>query len=525
MFCYPIAQFYAHNITELTPDLLIRPVFTCFAATLAVWLLLSIIPGIRVKAPLILTLSWFFLFSYGHIVYTLFPEKVPLAVEIGYGLLFVGLFLLLIRIRSSLKNLHGPLTLILLVLFLMPVGKIAFYHLGDSATSDIRLSETTAFPPEMEASLKTPLENLHRPDIYYLIFDRYASSRSLKQFLNFDNSAFDEKLREKGFTIADRSMTNFPYTFLSLASSLNARYFDELENCRKTKDKTYIYNLIKEAVVPRYLKALGYRYIHIGSWWEPTRTNRHADKVFYYDPISSIMARWDLSEFEYKLLKTTWIDLVVRRKEAELSKARTHNAVDIDAQKPLNQIQAVLDSATEPGPKFVFCHFLITHPPYYYKADGSLNIGRKRDVTTDPDIYLDSIRFANSQILRMIETIDRVSDHKPVIIIQADEGPYTTVKKPHDAWKNFYTRIRFRTQIINALRIPGIDEKLIYPTISPVNIFRLLFNYLFQTRFPLLEDRTLLIMSPDDDDLYTFRDDTNRLRQNEEFFETHPMED
>lgn len=523
MFLYPIAQFYAHNITELTPDLLLRPVIACFAATLAAWALLSILPRIRPKAPLLLTLSWFFFFSYGHIVNSLFPEKVPLGMEIGYGALFVFLFTLLIALPSNLKALHSPLAVILLVLFLIPAGKILLYYMQGNAASGLLLSETTAFPPELKASLDRPTEKLDRPDIYYLVFDRYASSRSLRQFLQFDNSAFEEKLREKGFTIADRSMTNFPYTFLSLASSLNARFFDELENRGKTRDKTYIYNLIKEAVVPRYLKEQGYRYIHIGSWWEPTRSNRHADKIFYYDPITTVMARWKLSEFEYKLLKTSWVDLAVRRMEAQLSQARTEDALDIDAQKALNQIQALLDSASERGPKFVFCHFLITHPPYFFKADGSLNLGRTRDITNDPRIYLDSIRFANRQILKMVETIDRVSDHKPVIIIQADEGPYTIVKKPNDAWKNFYSRIRFRTQIMNALRIPGIDEKLIYPTISPVNTFRLLFNHLFQTRLPMLKDRTLLIMSPRD--LYTFRDDTNRLRQNEEYFETHPMED
>ncbi len=521
MILYPISQFYAHNITELRPTVLYRPLLVSLAITFLAWILLSLIPRVRPKATLLLTLSWFFFFSYSHIVGTFFPGNIPVAAELGYALLYLVLVFLLLGARSDLKKLHTPCTVILLVLALIPLGRIVLYRLQSKVYSIDDIAQAAAFPPELKASLENPAPDIDKPDIYYLIFDRYASANTLKQYLNFDNSEFERKLQEQGFYIASRSMTNYPYTFLSLASSLNARYLDEVAKFKDSKDRTYAYRLIGEALVPRYLKAQGYRYIHIGSWWEATRTNRYADRVFFYNPV--ILENWNLNEFEFKLLETTWFDLIIRQLEAGLSREKSANTFALDAQKPLNQIRAVLDSAREPGPKFVFCHFLLTHPPYYFKADGSLNPSEKRDVTTDPRLYLDSVRFTNQQILDMIQTIDRNSPHKPVIIIQADEGPYSHLIKPNSQWKNHYTRTRMRTQILNALRLPAAGQDRLYPTISPVNTFRLLFNTLFKTNLPLLDDQTLLIIK--NSDIYTFTNDTLYLRQNEEYFASQPLDE
>ncbi len=46
-----------------------------------------------------------------------------------------------------------------------------------------------------------------------------------------------------------------------------------------------------------------------------------------------------------------------------------------------------------------------------------------------------------------------------------------------------------RFPILNAYYFPGVDSSDLYPTISPVNSFRVVLNTYFGLELPLLEDR------------------------------------
>jgi hypothetical protein len=49
-----------------------------------------------------------------------------------------------------------------------------------------------------------------------------------------------------------------------------------------------------------------------------------------------------------------------------------------------------------------------------------------------------------------------------------------------------------RFGILNAYYLPGINKDILYPTISPVNSFRIVFNQYFGAKLPLLPDRSYL---------------------------------
>jgi hypothetical protein len=49
-----------------------------------------------------------------------------------------------------------------------------------------------------------------------------------------------------------------------------------------------------------------------------------------------------------------------------------------------------------------------------------------------------------------------------------------------------------RLAILNAYYLPGVDSDLIYPSISPVNTFRLILNTYFGADLPLLPDESYL---------------------------------
>ena len=69
------------------------------------------------------------------------------------------------------------------------------------------------------------------------------------------------------------------------------------------------------------------------------------------------------------------------------------------------------------------------------------------------------------------------SEIPPVIIIQADHGSETNVPQE-------------RMSILNAYYLYN-GQDAFYPTITPVNSFRIVFNKIFGMKFDLLADRSL----------------------------------
>ncbi len=77
-----------------------------------------------------------------------------------------------------------------------------------------------------------------------------------------------------------------------------------------------------------------------------------------------------------------------------------------------------LDSiADEPGPKYVFAHILLPHPPFIYLGDGTYAPGKAT--------YRSQLEYVNTFILDYVDRlIDSPEDEQPIIILQADEGPF-----------------------------------------------------------------------------------------------------
>jgi hypothetical protein len=81
----------------------------------------------------------------------------------------------------------------------------------------------------------------------------------------------------------------------------------------------------------------------------------------------------------------------------------------------------------------------------------------------------------------MMEIVPKIianSATPPIILIQGDHGP-TVASSP-----------RARMSNLSAYYLPGVDAS-VYPTITPVNTFRVVFNEYFGQDLELLEDVSL----------------------------------
>jgi hypothetical protein len=104
--------------------------------------------------------------------------------------------------------------------------------------------------------------------------------------------------------------------------------------------------------------------------------------------------------------------------------------------------------------------------------------------------------------------LDVPAERRPLIIIQGDEGPY---EGDPSAWDGFNLKDATRKfPILNAYYLPGLASGL-YPTITPVNTFRMVFDLYFGGRLPILPDRNFVFR--DTAHLYDLTEVTDEVRE------------
>ena len=109
-----------------------------------------------------------------------------------------------------------------------------------------------------------------------------------------------------------------------------------------------------------------------------------------------------------------------------------------------------------------------TYPPDFWNED------REYPGDLYAKGYQNQLTFLNEKILQAMDTLISESDTPPIIVLQGDHGPWLQPKNK-------------RMWILNAYYLPGQADKL-YPTISPVNTFRLIFDEYFGGTYDMLED-------------------------------------
>lgn len=314
------------------------------------------------------------------------------------------------------------------------------------------------------------------PDIYYVILDGYARADVLQSHYGFDNREFLDALRARGLTVSDASSANYSWTFLSLASSLNLGYLQEMFGPRldpQQTDRTLLYRAVRDNLAARFLRGRGYRFVHFQSTWGATLFNPYADEeVRCYDSVFR-------QEFYRAIAEASWLKALQSRASADL------------AQCYLAHFDSLGRMGSAPGPKFVFVHFLPPHHPYLFDREGRVlrnaNLSNQfefqKRLWEEKESYIEQLLFVNKQILAAIDRILETSPRPPIIVVQSDHGPNLT--------KGLTEEERFRVRLANfaAYHLPGAPPGLIPGDTSPVNQFRILFSHYFGAQLPPLAER------------------------------------
>ncbi len=335
-------------------------------------------------------------------------------------------------------------------------------------------------------------------DVYYLIFDRYANERTLRDLYGFDDSPFLRGLEAEGMTVVDDAVANYPQTTHSLASSLNMTYLDGVAERVgvDSSDRTPVLDSLRSSVVAGAFQDLGYRYAYVGSWWPATSSDPSADVNYTYG---------DLFEFSSVFERQTAWQAIA---------GRLGIGADFDRQeweRVAFQADAVREIARDPSLTFTFAHFLLPHPPYVFDRTGSYVAPDDRPVV---EAYVEQLRYTNSLILDLVRTLRAAPGPEPIIIVQSDEGPHAPDQDGGEVLKMRWStasdvELGRKLRILNALLLPGLDDPGVYNGMTPVNTFRLILDRYFGAALPLLPDRTYLF--EDYEHPYRFSDVTDRL--------------
>lgn len=491
---YPALALLSFNIGEARPSVGIRPMLVSLAGGLALWLVLRLLLRDEHRAAF-LSLLWLVLFfSYGHVFTHLQDEPLfdldlartevlaPLWVVMAALALFAAT-----RPRVRFEAWAPPLNLITAALVVYPLTQIVWHQ--------VEIQNAPA--ALVEAPVPVTGE---RPDIYYIILDSYTRADTLEAAYGYDNTAFLEGLEAMGFEVAGCAMSNYIRTELSLASSLNMTYLTSGLDPRinpESQARSPLWRLIRDSAVRRYLEARGYRTVAFATGF-PWSELDDADAYLAPDPL-----RGGLTEFETLFLRTTAARILqdeglVNFREAEFNRFRERTSFALETLASLPRME---------GPKFVFAHLIIPHPPFVFAEDGSRTdalsfLNEKNQYPADKyaDGYPMQLTFINREITRIVETLIRESETPPVIVIQGDHGPWIQTKER-------------RLTILNAYYLPGHSDE-IYKTITPVNTFRVIFNAYLGGDFELLKDHSYFSPVPNQ---YDFSEVPNRCGTREDF--------
>lgn len=403
------------------------------------------------------------------------------------------------RTRLDLRVPNAVLNGIALAMFLVPAWQAAASEWRNADEASLLDAKAASGDPAAisTTALGTPVTADDPPDIYYLIFDRYASQADIAEHYGFDNQAVLDFLRQAGFYVAPDSHSNYFRTAHSLASTFRMDYLDFLSS--RSSDWSTVYELINQSRVAALLKSSGYRFVQIGSWWAPTQRNPNADETFSFG----------FSEFNMIYARGTVLRPLLELVAPSTSYARSLNWDYGECQRLPAQIEAIRRTRDNPGPQFVFAHILLPHDPYVFDPEGRCLSREASAERGDKKGYVDQLRYANTQIRSLVSTLLDSSKTQPIVIIQADEGPFPERYLGSDrSWRDAdASELRLKTGILNAYFFPDNNYSALYPEITPVNSFRILFNKYFGTDFSQLPDRVYAL--PNSDTIYEFIDVTD----------------
>ena len=320
-----------------------------------------------------------------------------------------------------------------------------------------------------------------KPNVYHIILDEYTDNEILLKKFNYDNKKFLEFLNKNGFYIPNKSFSTFGSTPGELELILNMDYPREIGWVSDS------YQALNNNKVMSVFSDQNYSIIETNS-----------------------MMRWkNFSDVDTKLcydtnfINSEFLDQVLRKSIIRYFLEQHHNDTRRDTVRcTFNELSEIASQSS--GPKYIFSHIYVPHPPFLFGPNGENIIPDHREISglqswENPQGYINQLIYATNQVSIVVKNIVK-NDPTAVIILQGDTGTLTGTDTFLTTMKDVYQA----HSILYAVRIPDVNN-LEY--MVPVNTYRIIFNNYFNMDYEYLEQHSYARQN----DVWT--DITEKLRE------------
>lgn len=456
---YPVLRLYEENMVEIEPGEVIIPLLFVVAVTAVGLAVVTLLLRDARRAAIVVSAAIVPMMMFGLLFELVQPwlgeqRLVFLAICV---VVVTAAVVVALRATSRLGSLTlglNVISLILVALAVVPAARGVAAYIGDADETSRRrvaIADAAVVPNR---------------DVYHFVLDRYGSEQALQTGFGISNADFVAWLRDQGFQVLDDAKANYTKTTLSLGSTLGMSLLDDLAASMgpESENLAPVVRRIKTNAAGAFLQAQGYEYIHIGSWYNQTRDSSIADRVLYPDgDVSLASTLYDLS------VLPVLVDLPGKADDFDRLHAR---AGEYDF--------AVLDQvAKDTGPKYVFAHILLPHPPYVFLKDGTY--------APDEATFETQLQDTNRRLRAFIEPLLALPEEdRPIIIVQADEGPFPARLDADERGFDWATatdaELVTKFGILHAMYLPGPEGVAPLPSdMTAVNTYPELFRRYFGT--------------------------------------------
>ena len=494
---FQILTVYSINVNEVPFKIFFIVLMIALGFAGLIFCVLTLITKEKILSSIIASFCVFFFFLYGRVVDILIENPIfnlPLHRNKFFLPMFSVIALITVLMIFKNKTIRKYLEKINIFSNQFSLGLVFISIITTGVNYDwMKLSEgrfSQDFNDDSITKQNPKLiheEGLSRPDIYFLIFDSYANHRILNEYYNWNDSSFVNALVSRGFSVDENTRSNYCFTGGSIGATLSMRYIHEDLNYGNK-------NYYKQNEVLERFKLKGY------------------DIVSNYAGNQS----WKQNNSKVSLISEDFVQLIIHISMLRI--IENELIVDQLRQDILSMVNGIKNFKKPQNPTFIYLHFIIPHSPFIFQADGSRPEYFESAFTKFEHKvkFVQQLRFSGKQIIDIVDSI-RQKDKDGIIIIQADHGfggdkdmiylnRNSIAANTNNREKPPPEYLDQRFGILNAISSPlelGIPEHS-----TPVNLFRYIFNAIFDDQYTFLPNKSYftLIKKP-----YLFHDVTNDL--------------
>ena len=401
--------------------------------------------------------------SFGNLFITKYSVLIPVSI---FSLLF--LFIFIKRLPKNFNRFTSYCNALLLVLIVIDIANFAMHHLPRDKQ------------PGQASDTSVTCDTCQKPDIYFIVADGYAGDQQLSEVLHFDNSAFFNALRSRGFHIITDSRSNYNLTPYSIASIVTMDYLPIKSIQENKEDLNQCFSLINANPLLVFLKNNRYK------------TENYS--IFRFDDKPPLVHSQFLQVGEEAISSQTFLgrmeddigfNLITKYK----FKWAFKNAAEADISRVEKLFEKTMASPLKhrSEPRFIYTHLMMPHYPYYFDKHGNHNnyeILLEKNWSLKKE-YTEYLQYTNMKLLELFDQILSKSAKPPIVAFIGDHGFREFSSDEKD--------VKYYFMNMSAVYLPERNYANFYEGMSNVNQFRVILNTVFHQDFPLHSDSSILI--------------------------------